>query len=355
LAAAAILVLALAGGIVASTRLYSTPGDEPTRVPAAAASPDATASAEADAGETNKAVVRRYYEGWSTGDAATFAEVLAPDAIEWAQDGQAFPLNGDHPYAEQVAEFRGFFPDLTMTVDDLVAEGDRVTARVTMRGTHLADFPLWFVEGGSVPATGKPVTVLMLQVFRLEDGRIVEMWGAPDFLGLLLQLGVRFQPPAADAAGSPARTASARLLNAAGTEAGIAVLAEGADGRGTVQVSVQRAPLPGTEHGIHVHETGACEADGEQAFASAGGHFNPTGATHGEHAGDLGNLTTDGGWVEWETTTDRFTLSPGPTSILDEDGAALVVHLSADDGQTDPSGNSGPRYLCGVIVEGRSP
>ena len=106
---------------------------------------------------------------------------------------------------------------------------------------------------------------------------------------------------------------------------------------------------PNSVHGFHIHEKGSCaSADG----TSAGGHFNPEGHHHGpqdaeHHAGDMPNLSVDA------QGRDRtiFTLPDGTfAGLMDEDGAALVIHANADDYKTDPSGNSGGRIACGVIV-----
>ena len=113
---------------------------------------------------------------------------------------------------------------------------------------------------------------------------------------------------------------------------------------------------PGQEHGFHIHEKGDCSSgDG----MSTGGHFNPLGKQHGlesatgPHAGDLPDLEADArGRAEYVAVTPRLTLGPGPTSIFDADGSAIVIHAAADDQRTDPSGNSGNRILCGVIVAG---
>ena len=106
------------------------------------------------------------------------------------------------------------------------------------------------------------------------------------------------------------------------------------------------------EHGIHIHEVGACTPD----FQAAGSHFNPTGAQHGleneagPHAGDLPNIEIDGdGNAIYQTTNTMITLEDGEGSLLDEDGSALVIHAGPDDMVTDPSGESGDRIACGVI------
>jgi Cu-Zn family superoxide dismutase len=104
-------------------------------------------------------------------------------------------------------------------------------------------------------------------------------------------------------------------------------------------------------HGVHIHEKGDCSA---ADAASAGGHYNPTATTHGSpdslvhHAGDLPVATADAhGDAKADFVIRDVTLAPGPTSIV---GRSLVVHRDVDDYLTQPSGNSGPRIACGVIV-----
>lgn len=153
---------------------------------------------------------------------------------------------------------------------------------------------------------------------------------------------------------------SITLANAEGQEVGSATFREGDDGV-TISVALIDGALEPGEHGIHIHETGECDPSGDEPFSSAGEHFNPTGAAHGgppngeneAHAGDLGNLTADeNGAAEFEITTDRVTLASGEeNSLSDDDGSALVIHTNLDDLETDPSGESGGRLICGVIFE----
>jgi Cu-Zn family superoxide dismutase len=147
--------------------------------------------------------------------------------------------------------------------------------------------------------------------------------------------------------------ATAELLDAQGNVVGSAQFTEGTGGGGVV-VTVQAQSLTPGEHGIHLHETGACEGP---AFESAGGHINPTGAQHGlenpqgPHAGDLPGLSVGAdGTASYQATNTLVTLSGGGAgSLLDADGSALVIHAAADDQVTDPTGNSGDRVACGVI------
>jgi superoxide dismutase, Cu-Zn family len=109
---------------------------------------------------------------------------------------------------------------------------------------------------------------------------------------------------------------------------------------------------PDAEFGFHVHEKGDCSApDG----SSAGGHFNPTQAQHGNptgpshHAGDMLNIRSDSqGVAQVDVTAAGTSLQGDPsTDVL---GKAIVVHESPDDYTTQPSGNSGKRVACGVIA-----
>jgi len=75
------------------------------------------------------------------------------------------------------------FPDLHVTVEDMIAEGEKVVVRVTMRGTQQGAF-------GSIPPIGKQVAVSTIDMVRIEGGKIAEEWGIDDMLGMLQQLGL---------------------------------------------------------------------------------------------------------------------------------------------------------------------
>jgi len=118
---------------------------------------------------------------------------------------------------------------------------------------------------------------------------------------------------------------------------------------GGVSFRISATGLPHGLHGIHIHAIGRCDPPD---FASAGPHWNPLGKKHGlnnpagPHAGDLPNVEVAANGVLAATVT-----VPGASmaSLLDADGASLVIHADADDYMTDPSGNSGPRIACAVI------
>ena len=129
--------------------------------------------------------------------------------------------------------------------------------------------------------------------------------------------------------------------------------ADVADAGDAIRVRVEAAGLVPGAYGAHIHATGRCDAPG---FATAGPHWNPTGAQHGKdnpagmHKGDLPNLLvgTDGRG-SFEYTVPGVSVGRGGNRLLDADGAALVIHAQPDDYRTDPSGNSGSRLACGEL------
>jgi Cu-Zn family superoxide dismutase len=150
------------------------------------------------------------------------------------------------------------------------------------------------------------------------------------------------------AGAAPAR-AVATLRTAQGESAGTATATAG---EGGIMLSLRVQGLTPGMRGVHVHTTGRCDPPG---FESAGGHWNPAEAQHGmenpqgQHAGDMPNLTVN---ANGEGTLE-YTLSGGAMDgLFDADGAAMVIHASADDQKTDPSGNSGDRVACGVFTPG---
>lgn len=159
------------------------------------------------------------------------------------------------------------------------------------------------------------------------------------------------QPPDPARAAKPdgdADNATAQLVDRSGKRVGLVTLT--ATPAGTL-VTGEFTGLPAGVHGFHVHAVGKCEPP----FESAGPHFNPSSTHHGVavgpgHAGDLPNLyVPETGRVHVELFAPEISIREGVTSVLDADGAALVVHADRDDHKSDPSGNSGDRIACGVI------
>jgi Cu-Zn family superoxide dismutase len=175
--------------------------------------------------------------------------------------------------------------------------------------------------------------------------------------------------PMASAAadGGSSRSARAVVRDVAGTVLGTVVLQQSG---GKLVVGGRLAGLSAGFHGFHMHAVGVCDpratdpAGAVVPFLSAGGHLNPAGTTHGNHAGDLPLLlVTRDGVATSVTETDAVTLA----QIFDADGAALIVHALPDnyaniparysaagvpgpDAATLATGDSGGRVACGVIT-----
>lgn len=119
-----------------------------------------------------------------------------------------------------------------------------------------------------------------------------------------------------------------------------------------VKVQVHLSQLkPGSVHGLHVHEKGDC---GAADASSAGGHFNPAGKPHGDrtaaerHAGDLGNVeASSAGKVSATFDVEGISVSDAQDGII---GKSVILHEKADDLKSQPSGDSGSRIACAVIM-----
>ena len=156
--------------------------------------------------------------------------------------------------------------------------------------------------------------------------------------------------PGASAAAVASASATETLRDAAGRPVGTATLRQDGD---SLRVRIEGTAMPRGSHGAHIHAVGLCTAPG---FDSAGPHWNPTGRQHGKnnpagmHLGDLPNLEIDAigrGTLEYVVPGARMTGGAG--AMLDGDGGAVVVHATADDYRTDPSGNSGGRIACATF------
>jgi steroid delta-isomerase-like uncharacterized protein len=123
--------------------------------------------------EENKAIARRLYEIISTGDFGRATEIVDQDAPDNELLSYDPPAKLIDTFKETFAEARAGFPDLSITVEDVMAEGDQVAARVTMHGTHRG-------ESQGIAPTGKRVEVRAIDMFRISDGKIVEHWGHAD-------------------------------------------------------------------------------------------------------------------------------------------------------------------------------
>ena len=159
--------------------------------PLAASLASARAQEATPAAADVEAIVRSFYEPFNTGDTSVYDTILAED---WADHplgmGQQPGRAGFPPIIEM---FRAIFPDLHLVNDDVIVCGDKATVRSTITATH---------SGGDlfgVPATGKPLQFMAIDIHRLENGQIVETWHIEDFLSVLFQLGAVISPGEATA------------------------------------------------------------------------------------------------------------------------------------------------------------
>ena len=131
--------------------------------------------------EQNKAIYRRFIqEVFNEGRLDRLDELLSPSYVY--RDAPPGTPPGAEAIRQVVTMFRGAFPDLTVTIEDQVAEGDQVCSRTTTRGTHRGTL-------FGFPATGKVVTMPVLTMARIVDGRVAESWVKNDVVSLMNQLG----------------------------------------------------------------------------------------------------------------------------------------------------------------------
>lgn len=152
----------------------------------------------------------------------------------------------------------------------------------------------------------------------------------------------------------PALILTSEVIGGTGDALGKAVVSQSSDGA-RVQLTV--TGLPAGTYAVHLHAIGRCDTP---AFTSAGGHFNPAMKQHGTlnpagaHAGDLPNMTvTDDRRGSLDAMVAGLRLTGGDASLVDADGATIMVHASPDDYKTDPTGNAGARIACGVLAFGK--
>jgi steroid delta-isomerase-like uncharacterized protein len=135
--------------------------------------------------EENKAVVRRWFaEVWNEGRAEVIEELFDENGIAHGlADDPANPIKGPRGYRPFYEVFRQAFPNLEIVVEDMVAEGDKVAARCSVRGRHEGDFM-------GRAATESPVEITGITIVRIEKGKIVEAWNNFDFMTLHRQVGL---------------------------------------------------------------------------------------------------------------------------------------------------------------------
>jgi len=131
--------------------------------------------------EENREVVRREVAFWNGHDAEAAGEVYAASYL--GHDPAGTHAGSFEQLKQSCAATFAAFPDLALTADDVIVEGDMAVKRWTVRGTHKGD---WM----GIPATGKEITITGNNIFRIANGKIVECWAQSDALGMMQQLGV---------------------------------------------------------------------------------------------------------------------------------------------------------------------
>lgn len=130
--------------------------------------------------EEQKALVRRWIEALNQKDLAGFDALCVPN---FAHHSPSTTIRDLDAYRQALAGEFAAFPDMQFTVDELIAEGDIVVARLTAHGSHQGNL-------GGIPPTGKQATIVGVAIYRIAAGKLAEQWEYFDNLGLLQQLGV---------------------------------------------------------------------------------------------------------------------------------------------------------------------
>jgi steroid delta-isomerase-like uncharacterized protein len=123
-------------------------------------------------------VLAGIYEAINTGRVDLLEKFVAPDYVEHSEG-----FRGVEPFQQQITAFRAAFPDLHVSIDDLLTDGDRFASRTTVTGTHTGDLM-------GMPATGKQISVEAVDIGRIENGQAKERWGGLNMYAMLTQLGV---------------------------------------------------------------------------------------------------------------------------------------------------------------------
>jgi len=132
----------------------------------------------------NEALVRRWFdEVWNKGRGEAIDEMFAPDGVAHGlSDDPSQPMRGPEAFKVFHTMFRQAFPDIIVTVEDTVSEGDKIACRCVVRGKHTGD-SLGFA------ATHSPMEITGMAMVRVKDGKIAEAWNNFDFMKMYKQLG----------------------------------------------------------------------------------------------------------------------------------------------------------------------
>ena len=131
--------------------------------------------------EENKEIVRRFFEaGPSQGNLSIADKLLSPDFVMHTPLPASPGIEGMN---EVITTCRAAFEHLNVTIEDMIADDNNVTARFTAHGIHKGNFM-------GIQATGKPIAMTGIEIFHIKEGKIIELWGEANLLGLMQQLGI---------------------------------------------------------------------------------------------------------------------------------------------------------------------
>ncbi|UCE43105.1 MAG: ester cyclase [Candidatus Aminicenantes bacterium] len=142
--------------------------------------------AQKEVEEQNKALMHKSFEEWNKGNSEFFMEATTPAYVYYSPSGNPNP-NSREDAVESVKLFRKGFPDISFSIEDIIAAGDITITRYVIRGTHEGEFM-------DIHATGKKIEVSGIIISRIENGKWVEEWEEMDTLGLMQQLGMELKP-----------------------------------------------------------------------------------------------------------------------------------------------------------------
>lgn len=137
----------------------------------------------------NKAIVRRFVEEvFNRGNMSVADELMAPDFVEHEELPPGIPRDLEG-VKQMTTMMRSAFPDFKATIEDIIAEGNKMVIRMTWSGTQKGEFM-------GIAPTGKSVSIGVIDIIRIADGKLVEHWGQMDSMGMMQQLGAIPAPEA---------------------------------------------------------------------------------------------------------------------------------------------------------------
>ena len=142
--------------------------------------------AQAEVEEQNKGLIIKFFDAWGSGDFETLKELIAPDYAFYYPSNSSNPVSGEDliPMGKMIREA---FPDVSFSMEEIYAVGDRVIFRFIQRGTHEGEYM-------GIPATGNKYENSGVLITRFENGKVVEQREDFDMLGLYQQLGMELKP-----------------------------------------------------------------------------------------------------------------------------------------------------------------